>query len=304
MIFIASFLIYLGLEIMPGDPVSFIAGPEMIAELDPARLNLLREELGLNDPFLIRYFTWLTEVIRGNFGFSLISGVPIRKIVFETLPATLELSLAALVFSSFLGVILGILSALNKGSIGDNFVTVAGLLGMSIPRFFLGIVSLLLFSIKFDWFPIGGRIEPGMMSVWDRINHLILPAAVLGVYLTAGVLRYARSSMLDVINKDFIRTARSKGLPEWRVNFLHGFRVAMMPVLVLVGMRLPVLIGGTVVIERVFQWPGIGNTFVIAVRGQNYPLVMMISLFMIFATMLSSLLIDIATAMLDPRVRL
>ena len=304
MLLVASFLVYAGLELMPGDTVSFMADPETLANMDNQRLDELREELGLNDPFIIRYFNWLGGVAKGDFGYSLASGVPIKTIVFDTLPATIELSLAALCFSAIVGTLFGIIGALNKGRIADNTLTVAGLLGMSIPQFFLGIVSLLLFAINLEWLPVGGRVDPGVVSLGDRLSHLVLPAIVLGIALTAGVMRYARSSMLDVANKEFMRTARSKGLPEWRVNFVHGFRVAMTPVVVLIGLRLPMLIGGTVVIEQVFQWPGIGNAFLGAVRSQNYPLVMMIALFMVFATMISSLLIDILTAGLDPRVRL
>jgi peptide/nickel transport system permease protein len=304
MLLVASFLVYAGLELMPGDTVSFIADPETLANMDSQKLDALREELGLNDPFIVRYFNWLGGVVKGDFGYSLASGVPIRTIVFDTLPATIELSLAALCFSAIIGTIFGIISALNKGRVADNTLTVAGLLGMSIPRFFLGIVSLLLFAINLEWLPVGGRVDPGAVTLTDRLSHLVLPAVVLGIALTAGVMRYARSSMLDVANKEFMRTARSKGLPEWRINLVHGFRVAMTPVVVLIGLRLPMLIGGTVVIEQVFQWPGIGNAFLGAVRGQNYPLVMMIALFMVFATMISSLLIDILTAWLDPRVRL
>ena len=304
MLILASFLVFLGLEIMPGDAVSFMADPETLANMDPARLEEVREQLGLNAPFLVRYLNWLLGVFKGDFGYSLTSGVPIKQIVFKTLPATIELSLAALLFSTILGTVLGIISALKRGRMTDNVLTVAGLLGMSVPQFFIGLVSLFIFAINLGWLPIGGRLRPGYESFIDRFPHLVLPAVVLGLALTAGVMRYARSSMLDVANKDFIKTARSKGLSEWRVNFIHGFRVAMTPVAILLGLRLPTLIGGSVVIEQVFQWPGIGNEFLSAIRGQNYPLVMMIAFFMVLATMVSSFLIDLVTALLDPRVRL
>ena len=145
---------------------------------------------------------------------------------------------------------------------------------------------------------------PGYITFFDRLPHLILPALVLGISMTAGVMRYSRSSMLDALSKDYIKTARSKGLPKWRVNLLHGFRVALTPVVVLVGFRLPMLIGGSVVVEQVFQWPGIGKEFVAAVRGQNLPLVMMIALFTVTAVLVASFLVDLLTALLDPRIRL
>ncbi len=304
MLLVITFLIYLGIELMPGDAVSYMIGPEAAANIPPERLNEIRESLGLNDPFIVRYFRWLGNIIKGDFGYSLTSGVPISKIVFSRLPATLELSTAALLFSTILGSFLGILSALRKGSILDNVVTVAGMVGLSLPQFFFGLVCILIFSLKLGWFPVGGRILPGYESFLDRLPHLILPAIVLGSTLTGGVMRYSRNSMLDSLNKEFIKTARSKGIPEWRVNLIHGFRVAMTPVIVLVGFRLPMLVGGTVVIEEIFQWPGVGKEFVAAVRGQNQPLVMMVALFTVTAVLLASLLIDILTALIDPRVRL
>lgn len=304
MLLVISFLIYGGLELMPGDAVSFIAGPEAMANMSPEKLDALREALGLNKPFLIRYLNWLGGVLRGNFGYSLTSGTPIAQIVKVKLAATLELSFAALCISSFLGCLLGIFSALRKGSFADTILTVAGMLGLSIPEFFFGLCSLLFFAINNSIFPIGGRLTAGNGTVTDRLYHLILPALVMGLAMSAGVMRYARSSMLDSINKDYIKTARSKGLPEWRVNLIHGFRTALTPIIVLIGFRLPTLIGGSVVIEQVFQWPGVGSEFIAAVRGQNYPLVMMIALLSVTAVLLASFLVDLLTAILDPRVRL
>ena len=304
MLLVISFLIYGGLELMPGDAVSFIAGPEAMANMSPEKSDALREALGLNKPFLIRYLNWLGGVLRGNFGYSLTSGTPIAQIVKAKLAATLELSFAALCISSFLGCLLGIFSALRKGSFADTILTVAGMLGLSIPEFFFGLCSLLFFAINNSIFPIGGRLTAGNGTVIDRLYHLILPALVMGLAMSAGVMRYARSSMLDSINKDYIKTARSKGLPEWRVNLIHGFRTALTPIIVLIGFRLPTLIGGSVVIEQVFQWPGVGSEFIAAVRGQNYPLVMMIALLSVTAVLLASFLVDLLTAILDPRVRL
>ncbi len=281
-----------------------MVSPDALANLSPENLETLRESLGLNDPFPVRYLKWLGGVLRGDFGYSLSSGVAIKDIVFDRLPATLELSVIALLLSTLFGSILGILSALRKGRLSDNILTVLGMVGVSIPQFFFGLVAILVFALTLKWLPVGGRLMPGYVTFWDRLPHLILPSLVLAATMTAGVMRYARSSMLDALNKEYIKTARSKGLPEWRVNLIHGFRVALTPVIVLIGFRLPTLIGGSVVIERVFQWPGIGNEFVSAVRGQNYPLVMMIALFSVFAVLIASFLIDLFTVLLDPRVKL
>lgn len=304
MVLVITFLIYWGLDLTPGDPVSYMFSPDQLANIDPAKLEELRELYGLNDPFFIRYLKWLGQLLQGNFGYSITNGVAIKDLLLQLFPATLELSLAALFISSILGSILGILSALKKGSIGDNLLTVFGMIGVSIPQFFFGMLCILVFSLNLGILPIGGRTGPEVVDIWGHLKYLILPASVLGISLTAGVMRYSRSSMLDTMNKDYIKTARAKGLPEWRVNLVHGFRVALTPVVVLIGFRLPTLIGGSVVIETIFQWPGVGNAFKTAVTGQNYPLVMMIALFSVLAVLFASLIVDILTAILDPRVKL
>lgn len=304
MLFIMTFVIFLGLELMPGDAVSFLASPEAMANITQAQLDSLRDSLGLNDPFILRYLRWLLNICKGNFGYSITSGVPISEIIASRLPATIELSLAAIIISTFMGTLLGLLSAVKRDQPVDRILTVAGMLGVSIPEFFFGLVFLVIFAINLGLFPVGGRLRPDYVHYYDHIKNLVLPALVLGLSMTAGVMRYTRASMLDTINKDYIKTARSKGLPEWRINLFHGFRVALSPVVVLVGFRLPTLIGGSVVIEQIFQWPGIGNEFLQAVRGQNYPLVMSIALLSVFMVLLSSFIIDIITAMIDPRVQL
>ncbi len=304
MILVISFLIYLGLELTPGDAVSYMLPPDALMNIKPAELEQIRESLGLNQPFIVRYFLWLGDVFQGNFGYSLASGVPIKDIVLDRLPATLELSISALILSSILGVIFGTISALKRGSLTDNFFTVFGMLGVSVPEFIFGLIALVIFALNLRWLPVGQRLLPGYESYWDHMPHLIMPAGVLALMMTAGVMRYTRSSMLDSLNKEFIRTARSKGVPEWRVNFIHGLRVALIPIVVLIGFRLPMLIGGTVIIEQVFQWPGVGELFVFNVRSQNYPLVMMVAFLSVIAVLLASFLIDLFTAILDPRIKL
>ena len=304
MLILITFIIYLGLELTPGDAVSHMISPEMLANVDPQKLEEIRQAYGLNDPFILRYFKWLGEILRGNFGYSVSSGVPIIDIIKDLLPATLELAISALLISTILGSVLGLFSAIRRGTFSENLLTVAGMIGVSIPQFFFGMVCILIFSLNLEWFPVGGRMMPGKIAFIDRYEYLILPALVLGISLTAGVMRYARSSMLDTMNAEYIRTARSKGLPEWKVNLFHGFRVALTPVVVLIGFRLPTLIGGAVVIETIFRWPGIGSAFATAVRGQNYPLVMIIALMTVTTVLVSSFLVDILTALLDPRVKL
>ena len=304
MLFLLTFLVYAGLELMPGDAVTFMVGPDAMAAMGPEKLEALRESLGLNDPFLVRYFHLLLGILQGNWGYSLTSGAPIAEILARKMPATLELSIAALIISSVIGIFFGIVSALRKGSALDNTLTVTGMAGLSIPDFFFGLVLIVVFGINLKWLPSAGRITPGDTSWFSHLDNLIMPALALGIAMTAGVMRYSRSSMLDVQARAFITTARSKGMSETRVQVLHGFRVALTPVVVLIGFRLPTLISGSVVIEQIFQWPGIGSEFLTAVRSQNYPLIMMIALFSTAAVLLASLVVDLLTAVIDPRVRL
>lgn len=304
MLLIITFIVYWLLDLTPGDPTSYLMDAESLARLTESQRAALRAQYGLDDPFVLRYLKWLLRILQGDFGYSSSSGVPVIQIMAERLPATLELAAAALCISTVLGSILGVLGAIKKGSIGDNVLTVAGMIGVSIPQFFFGVCAILVFALNLGWLPVGGRTDPEVINFVGRIKYMILPSLVMGISMTAGVMRYARSSMLDTMNKDYIKTARSKGLPEWRVNLMHGFRVSLTPVIVLVGFRLPALIAGSVVIETVFQWPGIGSAFNTAVRSQNYNLVMMLALLFIFMTLFASTLVDILTAALDPRVKL
>lgn len=304
MLLIISFLVYLGLELTPGDAVSHMINPELASQITSEQLAELRAAYGLDKSFFERYGIWLFNIVQGNFGHSLSGGVAISEIVLDRLPATLELSLFALLFSTLIGCALGTISALRRGSPTDSTLTVVGMFGVSIPEFFFGLVAILIFALHLDWLPVGGRLMPDDESFIDHLPNIILPGIVLSLMMTAGVMRYSRSAMLDSLSREFIRTARAKGLPEWRINIIHGFRVALTPVVVLIGFRLPTLIGGSVIIEEVFQWPGVGSEFIDAVRGSDYPLVMSIALLSVFAVLLASLIVDVLTALIDPRVRL
>ena len=304
MMLVISFLIYLGMELMPGDAIDFLIPPDALSTMSPEQLNAMREALGLNDPFFLRYLKWLAGMLHGDFGYSLQSGVPVITLMKNHLPATIELTFTALVMSSVFGILLGVICALKKGTLLDQILSVLGMIGVAIPQFLLGLIFIDAFALHMGVLPVGGRMAYAGQSFLQRLPNLIMPATVLGFSLTAGVMRYGRSSMLDSMGHDYIKTARSKGLPEWRVNLLHGLRAAMTPVVVLVGFRLPMLIGGAVVVEEVFQWPGIGGLFVSAVRSQNTPLVMIIGFFSVLMVLVASIIVDIITAMLDPRIKL
>ena len=298
---IITFLIYVGVELMPGDVIDFLIPMDQLAEMTPEEVDAFRAAKGLDGPMVVRYFNWLKGVCKGDLGYSLQNNMPVGTLMLQKLPATIELSLAALFISTVLGILLGVVSAIRKGRLADNLLTVAGMIGVAIPQFLFGVFCIMLFCLRLKWFPVGQRGTEGLL---DELHHLFLPAFVLGISMTAGVMRYSRSSMLDSMNRDYVKTARAKGLPEWKVNLLHGFRVACTPVMVLIGFRLPMLISGSIVIENIFQWPGVGRWFTDSVKSQNTPIIMSVGLFMVLLVLLSSLLVDILTAVLDPRVKL
>ena len=301
MLLVITFLIYLGVELMPGDVIDFLIPMDQLSVMSEEEIAAFKAAKVLDGPMIVRYFSWLGSVCTGDLGYSLQNNMPVGQLMMEKLPATIELSLASLIISTVLGILLGVVSALKKGKIADNVLTVAGLIGVAIPQFLFGIFCIILFCLNLNWFPVGQRGDGGLLS---ELHHLLLPAFVLGSAQTAGVMRYARSCMLDSMNKDYVKTARAKGLPEWKVNMYHGFRVACTPVMVLIGFRLPTLISGSIVIENIFQWPGVGRWFTDAVKTQNTPMIMSVGLFMVLIVLLSSLLVDILTAVLDPRVKL
>jgi len=202
-----------------------------------------------------------------------------------------------------LGILLGLLSSIKQNSSADYGITVLGIVGISIPEFFVGIIAIQIFAIEFGWLPVGGRFEYVDSGLWDRVTHLVMPSLTLGFALTAALMRYTRGTMLDVLGKDYVKTARSKGLPEWKVITKHAFRNALMPVVLLLVFRLPLLIGGTVVIESVFSWPGMGGMILNAVSAKDYPVVLVATMMTAGMVLFASFLVDLITAMLDPRIR-
>ena len=301
MLIIISIIVFVGIQFSPIDPISYLASPDMAA--NAANLEALREHLGLNDPIYVQYCRWFGNILKGDFGYSIVDGTSISKIIAMKLPATFEISLVALIISSILGIGIGILSAIKQNTIVDYLGRIIGLIGISIPQFFFGIILIQFFSIKLGWLPIGGRLDLGYKTWWDHVPNMILPSLALGISMTGALLRYARNSMLDVMNKDYIKTARSKGIPEWKVYIKHAFRNALGPTLVILAFRLPILVGGSVMIEAVFSWPGIGAIILQGVSASDYPVIMMTTLMIAAAMLLASFLVDLLMALLDPRIR-
>ncbi len=302
MMLVISFLVFVALEQTPGDPLMARFSPETISSLTNEQLDALREQAGLNAPLLIRYLRWLLGLLQGDLGYSLQTGTAISSIIANLLPPTIYLALAALAFSVLIGLVFGILSAVRHNSVIDYLSSVFGVIGISMPAFFIGILAILFFAIRLKWFPAQGRTEIDA-TFWIGLKYIFLPAMSLGLALAAALTRYTRNSMLDVMNQNYVKTARAKGLPEWKVFYRHVFRNALMPISVLICLRLPMLVGGSVVIEQVFGYAGIGQRLLTAINGNDYQLVLVIIFLLSIVSLLSSLLIDLVTGLLDPRVR-
>lgn len=300
-------IVFVFIELAPGDAaMAILAGrveEEEIAFTEE-ELAKIRREMGLDRPAPIRYLEWLGNLVRADLGVSLSTRRPVADLVSFRLGPTLELMAAAFLISSVLGLSLGVVSALKRYSPIDHALTVAGMMGISTPTFYVGLLALFLLSVQLDLFPLGGRVSPGATDTAARLHHLVLPAFILGLDLTAALMRYTRSSVLEVLRRDFVTTARSKGLPAWRVILVHAFRNALIPIIVVIGLRLPILIGGSVVIETVFNWPGMGAFYIGSVRGRDYPIIMAVTLFSALAVLAASILVDLLTVLADPRVRL
>ena len=302
MIIFISFLVFVALDFTPGDPLSAQFSPENISGLTHEQLEALREEAGLNDPLVVRYLRWFGGILQGNFGYSIQTGMPISSVIANLLPATIYLALAALILSVVMGLLFGVLSAIKHNTVLDYLSSLFGVIGISMPEFFIGILAILIFAIQLKWFPAQGRTEVGA-TFWVNLKYILLTALSLGLALTAALTRYTRNSMLDVMNQNYVKTARAKGLSEWKVFYRHVFRNALMPISVLICLRLPMLIGGSVVIEQVFGYAGIGSRLLTAINSNDYQLVLSIIFLLSIVSLLSSVLIDLITGLLDPRVR-
>lgn len=297
-----SALIFFASRLSPVDPINALLPPDAAA--DPANLEKLREQLGLNQNIFIQYFQWLKNIFTGNFGYSIQSGQPISDILALRLPATLELVLSALILSTTFALTLGLFAGARRGGFADKLSRIFSVIGIAVPDFFIGLTLLNLFAYRLEFLPTGQRISPGQTTFWERFPHLILPVATLTIAMLAVLIRYTRNSVLDTLNKDFVKTARSKGVPEWKVLWSHVFRNSLGPVMVILAFRLPLLVGGSVLIESVFQWPGIGSTIIAAVTASDYPVIMVVSMLIAMAILISSFLVDVVKSILDPRVRL
>ena len=304
-------IIFFVVNLAPGDPADRFISPN----ISGAALEQIRANMGLDDPIYIRYVRWLGDLARGDLGDSFSDNRPVLHIIRELLPNTLLLSSTAIGMAFVLGILLGILQAVRQYSLLDSLATIVGLFFYSMPSFWLALMMMLVFSLLasvWGWpiqFPVSDIQDVNyaffspLEKVQDRMMHLALPATSLALVLAAGIARYPRTSMLDVIRQDFVRTARAKGLSEPVVIFRHALRNALLPIITLVGLYLPFLFSGTVFIEHVFAWPGMGKLVVEAVLQRDYPVVMGGTLVFAMMVVVGNLVADVLYAVVDPRIR-
>jgi peptide/nickel transport system permease protein len=292
-------------RLAPGDPVRMMINPEYLAGGAEDYVARLRAELGLDKPLPIQYVAWLGEVARGNLGYSYFDRRPVGDIVKERVWPTVELMGTALLVALCLGVPIGLLAAMHQYSILDYGSAVISLATISTPSFFLGLAAIYIFSLKLNLLPTSGMFTAGApRTVGDDLHHLVLPAAILGLNLSGPFARYARSSLLEVIRQDYLTTARAKGLQERLVVLRHALPNALIPLITVIGIQIPALFAGAVVIEQIFSWPGMGQLALASITQRDYPVLTGFILIVAVLVLISNLLADVAYAVVDPRIRL
>jgi peptide/nickel transport system permease protein len=295
--FLVTLIIFVLIRMAPGDPVLTYAGEER----DPESLAAIRRSLGLDEPLPVQYVVWLARAAQGDLGRSIRTRQPVGEAIFERLGATLELGLAAVFLSSTLSLIVGTISALRRNSWIDILATGVTLGGVSLPNFFLGLVLILIFGLALRMFPPGGYV-PFTQDPMGNLHRLILPAITLATASLAVNMRQVRSSLLDVLAQDYVRTARAKGLRQHAIIAGHAMKNALIPVVTLVGLQVGAVIEGALITETIFFWPGVGRLAVDSIGGRDYPVVQAIVLVSALSFMVTTLFVDILYGWLDPRI--
>ena len=296
-ILIATFVVFMTVHFIPGDPALMLVGEDATPEL----LEEIREEMGLNKPLLQRYASWLFNMVRGDMGKSLLSRMQVSQLIGFALPATMLLTLAVIIVALVIGIPLGILLAYKNGTTFDVVVTVFQGVLLALPNFWLGILLILIFSVELRWLPSTGYI-PFFENPLLAIKFLILPVIALGSRLTAEISRFVKHSMLETLKEDYVRTARAKGIPMVKILFKHVLRNALVPITSMIGVRFGALLGGTVIVETVFSWPGIGRLIVQAVGNRDYPVMLAGLVILIVMFVIVNLATDLLYGKIDPRI--
>lgn len=296
---LASVLIFLLLRWIPGDPAFILAG----SDATPAMITAVRKDMGLDQPLTTQYAIWALRVVHGDFGKSFISGQPVINLIKRRLPATVELAVAAAGMAVLMALPLGILAAVRQRSFFDYLVTALNGIALALPNFWLGILLVLLFALKLKWLPSFGWRDP-LVNPVIGLKHLVLPAITLSLHITAVLSRFTRTTMLEVLRQDFVRTARAKGLGERRMVLHHALRNALIPVITVLGIQFGQMLGGVVVVEAIFFWPGIGQLVLQAVLNRDYTVVQGALLVSVGLFLMINLVTDITYGFIDPRIRL
>lgn len=295
---IVSFLIFIMIYLIPGDPVSMMLG----AEASATEADELRRQLGLDHPFLGRMKTWYSGAVRGDLGHSLFLHQPVTSALLERLPVTLSLTFCALMISATIGITAGVIASLRQGKFTDWGIMLLAIIGISIPIFWLALNMIFLFSVRLGWFPTGGY-SPISEGLGSFLKHLFLPSLALGLAYTALIARMSRSSMLEVLRQDYVRTARAKGLRDRGVILVHAMRNALIPIVTILGLTVGELLAGSVITETVFNLPGVGRLVIDAVKRRDYPVVQGGILIITFTYLCVNLLVDLVYGWIDPRIR-
>lgn len=290
-LFCVSSLVFFLLHAIPGDPVDFILGEQAL----PTEREMIRQDLGLDKPILSQYKSYMSGIVHGEWGNSLFDRRKVLAHIEDRYGATVQLALLAMFFAIFLAIPIGVFAALQKYSIRDNLAMFVSLIGISIPNFWLGPLLILLFSVHLGWLPVAGR-----ESFWG----IVLPSITLGTAMSALLSRITRASMLEVLEKEYVNTARAKGLSEWRVIWKHALRNALNPVVTIVGLQVGTLLAGAIVTEKIFSWPGIGSLLIESIMRRDYPLVQGCILVIAFTYVAVNMLTDCVYRLVDPRIRL
>ena len=298
-LFFSTFVVFLVIHLIPGDAAAVLAGPNA----SPEALIAVRHEMGLDQPLPVQYAVWVAHVAQGDLGKSTLSGQPISKLLLARAPATIELTVTAMILSILIALPLGILSATHVRGRLEWLISTVQSLWLAIPNFWAGILAIIVFSLVLRWLPPGGRVADAN-DLPGSIKSLILPATTLSLYMAAGLSRFIKFNLLEVFFDDFVRTARAKGLSNTAVMYRHALRNAMLPVITILGVQFASLLGGTVIIESVFSWPGVGGLMLDGISNRDYTVVQGGLLLLVLLFIVINLLVDLTYAVIDPRIRL
>ncbi|EYB67221.1 dipeptide/oligopeptide/nickel ABC transporter permease [Deinococcus phoenicis] len=301
LLLVITAIIFTLLQFTPGDPLDAYIPPDQVVTAE--QRAIIRHELGLDQPKAVQYARWLQHAVQGDLGYRIKNGEPVAAEIARRLPPTLLLMGAGMGLGVVLGVLFGVMAAVRRYTALDNVLTVFAFLGISTPAFLAGLLGLYVFALKLKWFPAGGYQTPGDGGVLDILSHLALPALILSVTYVAVLMRYTRSSILEVIHQDYVRTASAKGVAYPRVVSKHVLRNALIPVVTVIGANVANLIGGAVFLESIFSWPGTGQLYLDAIDARDYPMIMGTTLVLAGTILLANLITDLMYGLIDPRIR-